>query len=411
MPSGSRPAAWTPRQQQSTPARFPQERHYVSRIPLAIPNIGAREAELMNEAISSGFVSSVGRFVNEFETLFAEYVGAKYAVACSSGTAALHIAMRLAGVQPGDLVAVSDFTFMASSNAASYQFAELLLVDSREDSWCMDVDKLRTELVRRREAGEKLPKAIEIVHILGQPADTAAVMELAGEFGITVIEDAAEALGATWTSGPLKGRHVGTVGHMGAYSFNGNKIMTTGGGGMFTTDNEDLARRAKHLSTQARTPDRGYLHDEIGFNYRLTNIAAALGVAQLERLDGFVAAKREIAMRYNEAFAGTAIQTPPALPGQESTYWLYSIQVPAGRGTEARDELQDFLAAVNIESRSLWRPLHMQPPLKDAALIGGSVGEDLFHRGLSLPCSTELTAVEQKRVIDRVLEWLQLNGG
>lgn len=383
----------------------------MSRIPLAIPNIGAREAELMNEAISSGFVSSVGRFVNEFETRFAEYVGAKYAVACSSGTAALHVAMRLAGVQPGDLVAVSDFTFMASSNAASYQFAELLLVDSREDSWCMDVDKLRTELVRRRGAGEKLPKAIEIVHILGQPADTAAVMELAGEFGIIVIEDAAEALGATWTSGPLKGRHVGTVGHMGAYSFNGNKIMTTGGGGMFTTDDEDLAIRAKHLSTQARTPDRGYLHDEIGFNYRLTNIAAALGVAQLERLDGFVAAKREIAMRYNEAFAGTAIQTPPTLPGQESTYWLYSIQVPAGRGTEARDELQDFLAAVDIESRSLWRPLHMQPPLKDEALIGGSVGEDLFHRGLSLPCSTELTAVEQKRVIDRVLEWLQLNGG
>lgn len=383
----------------------------MSRIPLAIPNIGAREAELMNEAISSGFVSSVGRFVNEFETRFAEYVGAKYAVACSSGTAALHIAMRLAGVQPGDLVAVSDFTFMASSNAASYQFAELLLVDSREDSWCMDVDKLRTELVRRRGAGEKLPKAIEIVHILGQPADTAAVMELAGEFGIIVIEDAAEALGATWTSGPLKGRHVGTVAHMGAYSFNGNKIMTTGGGGMFTTDDEDLAIRAKHLSTQARTPDRGYLHDEIGFNYRLTNIAAALGVAQLERLDGFVAAKREIAMRYNEAFAGTAIQTPPTLPGQESTYWLYSIQVPAGRGTEARDELQDFLAAVDIESRSLWRPLHMQPPLKNEALIGGSVGEDLFHRGLSLPCSTELTAVEQKRVIDRVLEWLQLNGG
>jgi dTDP-4-amino-4,6-dideoxygalactose transaminase len=365
----------------------------------------------MNEAISSGFVSSVGRFVNEFETRFAEYVGAKYAVACASGTAALHIAMRLAGVQPGDLVAVSDFTFMASSNAASYQFAELLLVDSHEDSWCMDVDKLRTELERRREAGEKLPKVIEIVHILGQPADTAAVMELASEFGITVIEDAAEALGATWTAGPLKGKHVGTVGHMGAYSFNGNKIMTTGGGGMFTTDDEDLARRAKHLSTQARTPDRGYLHDEIGFNYRLTNIAAALGVAQLERLDGFVAAKREIAMRYNEAFAGTAIQTPPALPGQESTYWLYSIQVPAGRGTEARDELQDFLAAADIESRSLWRPLHMQPPLKDAAVVGGSVGEDLFHRGLSLPCSTELTAVEQKRVIDRVLEWLQLNGG
>ena len=383
----------------------------MTRVPLAIPNIGAREAELMNEAISSGFVSSVGRFVSEFETRFAEYVGAKYAVACASGTAALHIAMRLADIQPGDMVAVSDFTFMASSNAASYQFAELLLVDSDPESWCMDVDLLRKELERRKAAGEKLPKAIEIVHILGQPADVAAVVELAREYGIIVIEDAAEALGATWTSGPLASRHVGTVGDMGAFSFNGNKIMTTGGGGMFTTDDEELARRAKHLSTQARMPDRGYLHDEIGFNYRLTNIAAALGVAQLERLDDFVAAKRAVAKRYNEAFAGTAIQTPPTLPGQESTYWLYSIQVPAERGPGARDELQDFLAEAGIESRSLWRPLHMQPPLKNEPLVGGAVGEDLFARGLSLPCSTELTEADQKRVIDRVHEWLQLNGG
>ena len=314
----------------------------MTRVPLAIPNIGAREAELMNEAINSGFVSSVGRFVSEFENRFAEYVGAKYAVACASGTAALHIAMRLADIQPGDMVAVSDFTFMASSNAASYQFAELLLVDSDAESWCMDVDLLRGELERRKAAGEKLPKAIEIVHILGQPADVAAVVELAREYGIIVIEDAAEALGATWTTGPLAGRHVGTVGDMGAFSFNGNKIMTTGGGGMFTTDNEELARRAKHLSTQARTPDRGYLHDEIGFNYRLTNIAAALGVAQLERLDGFVAAKRAVAQRYNEAFAGTAIQTPPTLPGQESTYWLYSVQVPADRGPDARRRTPGF---------------------------------------------------------------------
>ncbi|UKA52939.1 aminotransferase class I/II-fold pyridoxal phosphate-dependent enzyme [Arthrobacter sp. FW305-BF8] len=380
----------------------------MTRVPLAIPNIGAREAELVNEAISSGFVSSVGRFVSEFEDRFAQYVGAKYAVACASGTAALHIAMRLAGVQPGDLVAVSDFTFMASSNAASYQFAELLLVDAEENSWCMDVDLLRSELERRQAAGEKLPKVIEIVHILGQPADAVAVMEVARDYGITVIEDAAEALGATWTSGPLAGKHVGTVGHMGAFSFNGNKIMTTGGGGMFTTNDEELARRAKHLSTQARLPDRGYLHDEIGFNYRLTNIAAALGVAQLERLDDFVSTKREIAKRYNDAFAGTAIQTPPDLPGQHSTYWLYSIQVPADRGPGARDQLQDFLAEVGIESRSLWRPLHMQPPLTNEALVGGSVGESLFARGLSLPCSTDLTAVDQKRVIDRVHEWLQL---
>ncbi|WP_307497508.1 aminotransferase class I/II-fold pyridoxal phosphate-dependent enzyme [Arthrobacter woluwensis] len=396
-----------PRPQPSTPAES-SERQNVSRVPLAIPNIGEREAELMNEAVRSGFVSSVGHFVSDFEERFADYVGAKYAVACASGTAALHIAMRLADIQPGDMVAVSDFTFMASSNAASYQFADLLLVDSDAESWCMDVPKLRAELERRQAAGEKLPKAIEIVHILGQPADAAAAVELAREYGILVIEDAAEALGATWTSGPLAGRHVGTVGDMGAFSFNGNKIMTTGGGGMFTTDDPELARRAKHLSTQARMPDRGYLHDEIGFNYRLTNIAAALGVAQLERLDGFVVTKREIAARYNEAFAGTEIQTPPALEGQESTYWLYSILVPASRGANARDELQDFLAEVDLESRSLWRPLHMQPPLKDEARVGGAVGEDLFSRGLSLPCSTELTPEDQQRVIDRVREWLAL---
>jgi dTDP-4-amino-4,6-dideoxygalactose transaminase len=380
-----------------------------TRIPLAVPNIGQREAELVNEAVASGFVSSVGQFVSEFEQKFADYVGAKHAVACASGTAALHIAMRLADVQPGDLVAVSDFTFMASSNAVSYQFAELLLVDSLAESWCMDVASLRREIERREAAGEKLPKAIEIVHILGQPADALAARQLADEYGIILIEDAAEALGAVWTEGPLAGRHAGTIGHMGAFSFNGNKIMTTGGGGMFTTDDPVLASKAKHLSTQARLPDRGYLHDEIGFNYRLTNIAAALGVAQLERLDGFVNKKREIAARYAEAFAGTDIQTPPAIPGQESTYWLYSVLVPTTRGTGARDELQDFLAEVNIESRSLWRPLHMQPPLRDQLSLDGATGEDLFARGLSLPCSTDLTESDQVRVINRVHEWLGLS--
>ncbi|WP_426939896.1 aminotransferase class I/II-fold pyridoxal phosphate-dependent enzyme [Pseudarthrobacter sp. S6] len=379
-----------------------------SRIPLAVPNIGVREAELVNEAVASGYVSSVGQFVSEFEQKFADYVGAKYAVACASGTAALHIAMRLADVQPGDLVAVSDFTFMASSNAASYQFAELLLVDSLPESWCMDVAALRTEIERRAATGEKLPKAIELVHILGQPADALAARELADEYGIFLIEDAAEALGAVWTDGPLDGRHVGTIGHMGAFSFNGNKIMTTGGGGMFTTNDASLAAQAKHLSTQARLADRGYLHDQIGFNYRLTNIAAALGVAQLERLDSFIARKRDIAERYAAAFTGTEIQTPPKLHGQESTYWLYSVLVPKSRGTGARDELQDFLAETGIESRSLWRPLHMQPPLVGEATLGGAVGEDLFSRGLSLPCSTDLGEAEQDRVIGRVLDWLRL---
>ncbi|GAB3532808.1 aminotransferase class I/II-fold pyridoxal phosphate-dependent enzyme [Arthrobacter tecti] len=379
-----------------------------TRVPLAIPNIGQTEADLVADAMRSGFVSSVGEYVAEFERRFAEYVGAPYAVACSSGTAALHLGMRLADVEPGDLVAVSDFTFMASSNAASYQFADLLLVDSKPDSWGMDLDILRTELQRRRSTGQKLPKVIELVHILGQPADARGAREIADEFGAVLIEDAAEALGATWSDGPLAGRHVGTVGHMAAFSFNGNKIMTTGGGGMFTTDDEELARRAKHLSTQARMPERGYLHNEIGYNYRLTNIAAALGVAQLSRMDEFVARKRSIAARYNDAFAGTPITCPPGMPGEESTYWLYSILVPSAEpGTETRDNLQDFLGAADIESRPLWRPLHMQPPLAKEQVLGGAVGEELFTRGLSLPCSTDLSDADQQRVIERVLAWLQ----
>ncbi|GGC87266.1 putative pyridoxal phosphate-dependent aminotransferase EpsN [Tersicoccus solisilvae] len=382
------------------------------RIPLAVPNIGARESELVRDAVDSGFVSSVGHYVADFERAFAEKVGAKHAVACASGTAALHVAMRMVGIRPGDEVAVSDFTFMASSNAASYQFADLLLVDSRADTWGMDLDLLEVELERRSRGGERLPKAIEIVHILGQPADAARAVALGETYGIPVIEDAAEALGAVYTDGPAAGRHVGTVGLMGAFSFNGNKIMTTGGGGMLTTDDDELAARAKHLTTQARLPDRGYLHDEVGFNYRLTNVAAALGVAQLERLDEFVARKREIAQRYTDAFADTAITPPPQVPGTESTFWLYSVLVPdRGRDDEsARDELQDFLGVAGIDSRALWRPLHLQPPLKNERVLGGAVGEDVFRRGLSLPCSTTLTDAEQERVIGRVLEWLDRPG-
>jgi dTDP-4-amino-4,6-dideoxygalactose transaminase len=272
----------------------------------------------------------------------------------------------------------------------------------------MDIGLLEMELERRSAVGERLPKAIELVHILGQPGDAKAARDLADEYGIFLIEDAAEALGATWEDGPLAGRHVGTIGHAGAFSFNGNKIMTTGGGGMFTTDDEALALRARHLSTQARMPDRGYLHDEIGYNYRLTNIAAALGVAQLSRLDDFLEAKRSIAQRYSDAFQGTEIEVPPNLEGIRSSFWLYSILVPARRGPSARDELQDYLTEGNIESRSLWRPLHMQPPLSKQQVVGGAVGEDLFARGLSLPCSTELASSEQDRVIERVQQWLNL---
>lgn len=376
------------------------------RIPLAVPNIGHEERRLVSEAMASGFVSSVGPFVTQFEEEFAAYVGAKYAVACSTGTAALQVAHRICGVEAGREVACSDFTFIASANAAAYLGARLTLVDSEPDSWGMDTQLLRDELERRAAAGEPLPNFVELVHILGEPADAAGVRGLCREFGMTLVEDAAEALGATWTAGPLVGKHVGTIGRVGCYSFNGNKIMTTGGGGMLVTDDEELAVRAKHLTTQARVPDRGYLHDEVGYNYRLTNVAAAIGIAQLRRMPEFLARKRQIAAHYDAALAGSSLSVMSNRPGVEPTRWLYCVLVsPDGEGTTDRDDLLDFLTQAGIESRALWRPLHDQPAIAGTPVLGGRVGEDLFRRGLSLPCSTQLTNEDQDRVIERILTW------
>jgi dTDP-4-amino-4,6-dideoxygalactose transaminase len=218
---------------------------------------------------------------------------------------------------------------------------------------------------------------------------------------IPVLEDAAESLGATWTAGRYAGRHTGTVGRIGCFSFNGNKIATTGGGGMIVTDDDDLAARARHLTTQAKVPDVGYLHDEVGYNYRLTNLAAGLGLAQLERLDEFVAAKHGIAARYDEAFADLPLVLPPRVEGLAATYWLYSVLMPAG-DRRGRDEFLEHLGRHGVGARALWRPLHAQPPFLSAPVLGGAVGEGLFARGLSLPCATDLTDSDQDRVIAAV---------
>ena len=374
-------------------------------IPLAVPNIGEREKELVRAAVDSGFVSSVGPYVTEFEQRFAAAVGARYAVACASGSAAIHIGLIVLGVGPGDEVAVSDFTFVGSSNPVRYLGAEPLLVDSDAISWNLDPDLLAAELDRGAAAGRPLPAAVEVVHALGQPARLAEIAAVCERHGIPILEDAAESLGAGWSAGPLAGRQTGTVGAVGAFSFNGNKIATTGGGGMLVTDDERLAQRARHLTTQAKVPDAGYLHDEIGYNYRLTNIAAALGLAQLERLPGFVARKRQIAAAYDAGLAGTGVTLPPRLPGYDSTYWLYSVLLPE-QPAGGRDALQAGLARAGIETRPLWRPIHAQPPFADAPRLGGAVSDDLHVRGLSLPCSTDLCDDDQARVIAAVRELL-----
>ena len=375
-------------------------------IPLSVPNIGADEEALLRQCVATNFVSSVGPFVERFEAEFAAFTGARYAVACSSGTAALHVAMRLCDVGPGDEVWVSDLTFIASVNPVVFERGTPVLVDSEEVGWNLDPALAVAELDRRAAAGERMPKAIEAVHILGRPAFLAPLVDACARHGVVLIEDAAEALGARYVEGPLAGRAVGTVGRMGCFSFNGNKIMTTGGGGMIVTDDPSLARRAKHLTTQARVPGMEYRHDEVGYNYRLTNLAAALGVAQLARLPDFLGRKREIADRYDAGLRDVPGVTVPARPdGVEASHWLYSIRVDAARFGMDRTRLLERLKDQAIETRPVWTPLHRMVMYAAAPRVGdGTRADRIFETALSLPCSTSLTAGDQEAVIEAVRE-------
>ena len=370
------------------------------RIPLSVPSLRGNESRYLEECVRTNYVSSVGPFVRRFEDEFAGYTGAPHAVACASGTAALHLALLAAGVAPEDEVLVSDFTFIATVNPIAYVGAVPVLVDCDDATWNIDPSLVCDELERRARSGERMPRAVLAAHVLGLVADLAPVRESCDRHGVALIEDAAEALGAGYRSGPLAGRKVGTIGDSGCYSFNGNKIITSGGGGMVTTANEAAAARARHLSTQARLPGPEYLHDAIGYNYRLTNLAAAVGVAQLERLDSFLEKKRRIAARYDEALAGLAgITLPPRPQWAEPSMWLYSILIDGEIAGIARSGVAAFLRDRGIESRPVWAPAHRMPFFSGAKRLGGAVGDRIFRDGLSLPCSVDLTDDEQVMVI------------
>jgi dTDP-4-amino-4,6-dideoxygalactose transaminase len=363
-------------------------------IPLVEPCLGGNEARYLTECVRTNQVSSVGPFVDRFEREFAEAVGARHAIACASGTAALHVALRLAGAGPGRTVAVSTFTFVASVNAVHYTGADPLLVDSEPGTWNLDAQLLHDEVVRRARLGRSIPDVVEVVHVLGHPADLEPVLALRDRFGVRVVEDAAESLGASYAGGPLAGRQVGTVGDLGCYSFNGNKTITTGGGGMIVTADAALAARARHLSTQAKLPGVGYLHDTVGYNYRLTNVAAALGVAQLEQLPGILAAKRSLAGRYASLLAELPVTPAPCADWARPSHWLYSVLLPGDR-----DRVIASLNAAGVGVRPLWTPIHRQPPYARAERIGGAVADDLHRRGLSLPSSPELSTSDQDRTV------------
>lgn len=371
-----------------------------ARIPLAEPQLIGNAQRYLNECVDTNFVSSVGPFVERFEREFAAFVGAPHAVACATGTAALHVALRLLGVGPGDEVWVPTLTFIASANPILYERATPVLVDAERATYNLDPQRVVDELERRARAGLKMPKAIEVVHLVGHPADIAPIADACGRHGVSLIEDAAEALGATYTEGPYRGRHVGTIGAVGCFSFNGNKIITTGGGGMLVTGDRALAARAKHLTTQARLPGYEYRHDEVGYNYRLTNLAAALGVAQLEALPDFLAKKRAIAERYDRELAdlpgfSPAPQTRWAAPSK----WLYTCRIDPDRLGLNRTQVLEALQRQAIECRPIWTPLHRMPMFEGCARLGAEVADELFAQCLSLPCSTSLSDAQQSRVV------------
>lgn len=367
------------------------------RIYLSSPHLGEWERRFVTEAFETNWVAPLGPNVDAFEREFCEIVGCKHAAATSSGTAALHLALILAGVGPGDEVLVSSLTFVASVNPIIYQGATPVFIDAERGSWNMD-PQLAIEAIEQRAARGKAPKALILVHLYGQSADTAPIRAACDRHGVMLIEDAAEALGATYHDASP-----GTFGKMGIFSFNGNKIITTSGGGMLVSDDAELIQHARKLATQARDPAPHYEHTEIGFNYRLSNICAGIGRGQLRVLEDRVLARRAVYNRYVEALSDLpGIEFAAEAPWGRHTRWLTCLTIDPAKFGADRETLRKIMEADNVEARPVWKPMHMQPIFASCEVYGGAVGADLFERGLCLPSGSNMTAEEQDRVIAHI---------
>jgi pyridoxal phosphate-dependent aminotransferase EpsN len=358
--------------------------------------MSGREQTYVEGAFATNWLSTVGPNLTAFEHEFEARIGIP-AVALSSGTAALHLALRLAGVGPGDEVLCSTLTFVAAANAVAYQGAIPIFLDSDRATWNLDSDLLSIAL-RERAATNRLPKAVVVVHLYGQSADMDPILHTCAEYGVTVIEDAAEAVGTMY-----KGRPVGALGDVGVYSFNGNKIVTTTGGGMLVSSNRNWVTKARFWSQQARESAIWYEHSELGYNYRMSNVLAGIGRGQLEVLDLRVKQRRAIAFRYREAFSDLdGISLMPQAPYGLHTNWLSCFLIEEEKFGCSRDDLIRALDAANIESRPVWKPMHLQPLYSGCERYGGEVAEDLFRRGICLPSSSSLTLEDQEHVISQV---------
>ena len=360
-------------------------------IPIAEPSFGKEELRNVIECVKTGWISSQGKFVKEFEDSLSGYVVTKYGVATSSGTTALHLALLALGTKPGDEVIVPTLTFIATANVARYCGATPVFVDSHPDCWCIDPDLIEAKITDKT-------VGIIPVHLYGHSCDMEPILDIAMKHNLWVVEDSAEAIGAKY-----KGRKVGSMSHISCFSFFANKIITTGEGGMCLTNNEELAARIRILRDHGMDPDKRYWHNEIGYNYRMTNLQAAIGVAQLGRIDELINARRRVADWYNSGLSGLPITLPPILEWADPVTWQYTILLS---DRQAKEKVSERLKEKNVEARPMFYPIHTMPPYKGKEQF--PVAEDLSGRGLSLPSSPNLTGRQLDYICncieERVLE-------
>ena len=378
------------------------------RLFLSPPHLGRHEMNYVHKAIEDNWVAPVGPNLTGFEADICQATGAAHCVALSSGTAAIHLGLILLGVGPGDEVLCPSFTFVATANPILYLGATPVFVDSEPDTWNLCPERLREAIVDRLAKGKK-PKALLLVHLYGMPAKLTEIMAIAAEYGLPVLEDAAEALGSSFNKQPL-----GSFGTVGVFSFNGNKILTTSGGGALVTNDAALAQKTRFLATQAKDDAPHYQHSEVGYNYRLSNVLAGIGRGQMGLLDERVKRRREIFAWYHEHLArlpGLSVALAPEPAGSRSNRWLTTILLNASDSQDAGSQplitpetVRLQLETHNVESRPLWKPLHLQPLFQSAPMYGGAVCADLFARGLCLPSGTAMTDVELHRVADALAE-------
>lgn len=364
------------------------------RLYLSPPHLGRHELNYLHKAIEDNWVAPVGPNLDGFERDICEFTGARHCVALTSGTAALHLGLRLLDVGPGDEVLCSSLTFVATANPVLYLGATPVFIDSEAETWNICPERLREALQDMRRQNRR-PKALIIVHLYGMPCRLREIMAIAREYEVPVLEDAAEALGGRYDGQPL-----GTFGDIGVFSFNGNKILTTSGGGALVTNNATWASKARFWATQARDDAPYYQHSEMGYNYRLSNLLAGIGRGQMELLEDRVKKRRETYAWYQQRLAGvTGLTLGPAEPaGGRSNRWLTAILLDPTEASATPEQLRIHLEKHNIESRPLWKPLHLQPLFAKAPMYGGSVSETLFARGLCLPSGSALTEADLQRV-------------